>query len=74
MKTPQSNNATPPQPPPKRGRTKRGNDWTPVRVPGSDQGSTASRRPVRATPAVPGATSAPEGEDELSAYRQTSGG
>ena len=74
MKTLQSNTATPPNPPPKRGRTKRDNQWTPVRVPGSDQGSTASRHPVPPTPAAPGAASTPEGEDELSAYRQTSGG
>ena len=74
MKTPQSNNATPPNPPPKRGRTKRGNAWTPVRVPGSDQGSSMSRRP--APPILPAPDTAPaaEGDEELSAYRQTSGG
>jgi hypothetical protein len=36
MKTPQSNNAIPPTPLLKCGRAKRANEWTSVRVPGSD--------------------------------------
>ncbi len=50
-----------------------GDDWTPVRVPGSDQGSTDADKPQGAD--QPGVTA--EGaaaEDEMDAYDETTGG
>lgn len=50
-----------------------GDDWTPVRVPGSDQGSTDAGKPQGAD--QPGVTEeGAEAEDEMDAYDETTGG
>jgi len=50
-----------------------GNDWTPVRVPGGEQGTLAGRKPDDAD--QPGVTEeGAEAQDEMDAYNQTTGG
>jgi hypothetical protein len=51
-----------------------GNDWTPVRVPGGDQGVLGGRRPDDNTEAELGEAPSEDAEDEFSAYDQTTGG
>jgi hypothetical protein len=49
------------------------NDWTPVRVPGSDQGVVGGRKPEGAD--QPGVTEeGADAEDEMDAYDETTGG
>ncbi len=50
-----------------------GDDWTPVRVPGSDQGVVGGDKPQGAD--QPGVTeTGADAEDELDAYDETTGG
>jgi|SwirhisoilCB2_FD_contig_51_530586_length_318_multi_1_in_0_out_0_1 hypothetical protein len=49
------------------------NEWTPVRVPGSDQGTADADKPQGA--AQPGVTQeGADAEDEMDAYDETTGG
>ena len=50
-----------------------GNDWTPVRVPGGEQGTLGGRKPDDAD--QPGVTEeGAEAQDEMDSYNQTTGG
>jgi hypothetical protein len=73
MSTPDHYTPNPPATASERLGATENNDWTPVRVPGSDQGTADDSQPDDTTETAPG-EDGDDVEDELSAYNQTTGG
>jgi hypothetical protein len=73
MNTPEEYTPNPDDTPSEHMGATENNEWTPVRVPGGDQG-VMEARPDDNTAAEPGEEPAEDAEDEFDAYEQTTGG